>query len=114
MQAIGTECLICGMYGLIGLPLKGTFDFHFFINPYIWTIALLAFCRHILLIIGVKKASSTVAIELFALSKPIFQLILAYLILDDVPSWYKLCGICIIALSLYGFRKIEKKSTSGN
>ncbi len=114
IQAIGTECLIFGMYGLILLPIRGTFNVHFFINPYIWTIALLAFARHILLIVGVKKASSTVAIELFALSKPIFQLVLSYLILDDVPSWYKFFGICIIALSLYGFRKIEKiqKSTS--
>ena len=114
IQAIGTECLVFGMYGLILLPIRGTLDFNFFINPYIWTISLLAFARHILLIVGVKKASSTVSIELFALSKPVFQLVLAYLILNDVPSWYKLFGICIIALSLCGFWKIEKIKAASN
>lgn len=112
VQAIGTECLVFGMYGLILLPIRGTLDLNFFINPYIWTISLLAFARHILLIVGVKRASSTVSIELYALSKPAFQLVLAYLILNDTPSWYKIFGICIIALSLCGFWKIEKRKAA--
>lgn len=114
VQAIGTECLIFGMYGMIFLPIRGTFDFNLLLNPYIWVISLLAFARHIMLIVGVKKASSAVSIELFALSKPVFQLVLAFLILNDVPSWYKLLGICIIALSLCGFWKIEKRKTSND
>ena len=108
MQAIGTECLVFGLYGLIFLPIRGTLNFDFFTNPYIWTISLLAFVRHILLIVGVKRASSAVSIELFALSKPVFQLILGALLLNDIPSFYKILGVCIISLSLCGFWKIEK------
>ncbi|MDR2456867.1 MAG: hypothetical protein LBD41_00050 [Clostridiales Family XIII bacterium] len=108
VQAIGTECLVFGLYGLILLPIRGTLDFSFFINPYILVISFLAFARHIMLIVGVKKASSAVSIELFALSKPVFQLILGALLLNDIPSFYKILGICIISLSLGGFWKIEK------
>lgn len=112
VQAIGTECIIFGLYGLILLPIRGTFDFNLFLNPYIWIISLLAFIRHIMLIIGVKRASSAVSIELFALSKPVFQLVLGFLILQDVPSIYKILGVCIISLSLCGFWKVEKNSNS--
>ncbi len=112
MQSVGTECIVFGLYGLLFLPIRHTYNFALLYDPYIWLISILAFIRHILIMVGIKRGSSAVSIELFALSKPVFQLVLGYLILNDVPSIYKLIGILIIAISLVGFYGIEKNLKS--
>ena len=109
MQAIMAEILIFFVYGGIFLFARGKFSIELLLNPYVWCVSFCCFLRHILLINGVRKASSIVALEFCAFSKPIFASIIMFILVGEIPTIIKLVGFGIIAFSIVRFHALERK-----
>lgn len=109
MQAILAEIVIFFVYGSIFLIVRETFSIELFLNPYIWLISCCCFLRHILLINGVRKASSIVALEFCAFAKPIFASIIMFILIGEIPTLKKIIGFVIIAFSIVRFHSLERK-----
>ncbi len=109
MQAVLAEIVIFFVYGGLFLMIRKTFSLSLLFNPYVWLISVCCFLRHILLINGVRKASSIVALEFCAFSKPIFASIIMFILVGEIPSLMKLIGFAIIAFSIVRFHSLERK-----
>ncbi len=109
MQAILAEIVIFFVYGSIFLIVRETFSIELFLNPYVWLISCCCFLRHILLINGVRKASSIVALEFCAFAKPIFASIIMFILIGEIPTLKKIIGFVIIAFSIVRFHSLERK-----
>lgn len=109
MQAILAEIVIFFVYGSIFLIVRETFSIELFLNPYVWLISCCCFLRHVLLINGVRKASSIVALEFCAFAKPIFASIIMFILIGEIPTLKKIIGFIIIAFSIVRFHSLERK-----
>ena len=109
MQAVMAEIVIFFVYGSIFLFSRGKFSFSLLLNPYVWLVALCCFLRHVLLINGVRKASSIVALEFCAFAKPIFASIIMFILVGEIPTIQKIFGFAIIALAIVRFHALERK-----
>ena len=109
LQAIMAEIGIFFIYAIFLLVGRGTFSLSLLFNPFCWLVAICSFLRHILLIHGVRKASSVVALEFCAFSKPIFACLLAFLFFGEIPTMIKVVGMLIIGASLVKFHNLERK-----
>lgn len=109
MQAVFAEILIYFIYGGIFLIARGTFSLSLFFNPYVWLISFFCFLRHVLLINGVRKASSVVALEFCAFAKPIFASIIMFVLVGEIPTVIKTIGFFIIAISIVRFHGLERR-----
>ena len=86
MQAVMAEIVIFFVYGSIFLFSRGKFSFSLLLNPYVWLVSLCCFLRHVLLINGVRKASSIVALEFCAFAKPIFASIIMFVLVGEIST----------------------------
>ena len=109
MQAIMAEIVIFFVYGGIFLFVRRNFSLSLLLNPYVWIISLCCFLRHALLINGVRKASSIVALEFCAFSKPIFASIIMFVLVGEIPTQMKIIGFTIIAFAIVRFHALERK-----
>ena len=109
MQAVMAEIVIFFVYGSIFLFSRGKFSFSLLLNPYVWLVSLCCFLRHVLLINGVRKASSIVALEFCAFAKPIFASIIMFVLVGEIPTIQKIFGFAIIALAIVRFHALERK-----
>ena len=109
MQAVMAEIVIFFVYGSIFLFSRGKFSFSLLLNPYVWLVSLCCFLRHVLLINGVRKASSIVALEFCAFAKPIFASIIMFILVGEIPTIQKIFGFAIIALAIVRFHALERK-----
>ena len=109
MQAVFAEILIYFVYGGMFLLARGTFSLSLFLNPYVWLISFFCFLRHVLLINGVRKASSVVALEFCAFAKPIFASVVMFILVGEIPTVIKTIGFFIIAVSIIRFHSLERK-----
>lgn len=110
IQAVMAEIVIFCVYGATFLIIRGTFSLHLLFNPFVWCVAFCCFMRHILLINGVRKASSIVALEFCAFSKPIFASIIMFVLAGEIPTWMKIVGFLIIAFALVRFHALERQA----
>jgi drug/metabolite transporter (DMT)-like permease len=109
MQAVFAEILIYFIYGGVFLLARGTFSLSLFLNPYVWLISFFCFLRHVLLINGVRKASSVVALEFCAFAKPIFASIIMFIFVGEIPTIMKTFGFVIIVISIICFHSLERR-----
>ena len=109
MQAIMAEIVIFFVYGGIFLLVRGNFSLSLLLSPYVWIISVCCFLRHILLINGVRKATSIVALEFCAFSKPIFASVIMFCLVGELPTYMKLCGFTIIAFAIIRFHSLERR-----
>lgn len=109
MQAVMAEIVIFFVYGSIFLFSRGKFSFSLLLNPYVWLVSLCCFLRHVLLINGVRKASSIVALEFCAFAKPIFASIIMFVLVSEIHTVQKIFGFAIIALAIVRFHALERK-----
>lgn len=109
VEAIGVEFIWFTIYSIVILTWKETFNIDILFSKYTLIISLLAFLFRVLLVHAIRKASSVVAIEIMNYSKIVFTIIFSFLLLNDIPSVYKVVGALIIALSVILFRRQEVK-----
>ena len=110
IQAILAEITIFFVYGGMFIMLRGTFGLNLLLNPYVWVVSLCCFMRHVLLINGVRKASSIIALEFCAFAKPIFAAIIMFLLVGEIPSVIKVIGSLIIAVAIIRFHALEREA----
>ena len=108
LQAVMAEIMIFFIYAIIFLTIRGTFSFNLLLNPFVLCVSLCCFMRHVLIINGVRKASSVVALEFCGFSKPIFACILAFILLGELPQTIKVIGMSIIIFSIIKFYALER------
>ena len=110
MQAVMAEIVIFFVYGGVFLFARGNFSLKTMFNPFVWCVALCCFMRHVLLINGVRKASSIVALEFCAFSKPIFAALIMFVLAGEIPTIMKVAGFLIIAFALVRFHALEREA----
>lgn len=109
LQAVMAEIVIFFIYAVVFLFIRGTFSIKLLLNPCVLLVAFCCFMRHILIISGVRKASSVVALEFCGFSKPIFACILAFIFWGEIPTIIKIIGMLIIGFALVKFDLLERK-----
>jgi len=109
MQAVLSEIVIFFVYGGSFLLIRENFTLSLFLNPYVWLVSLCCFLRHVLLINGVRGASSVVALEFCAFIKPVFAGIIMFVLVGEVPSVVKIIGFVVIFFSIARFLSLERK-----
>ena len=109
-QAVLAEITIFFVYGGMFIMLRGTFGLNILLNPYVWVVSLCCFMRHVLLINGVRRASSIVALEFCAFAKPIFAAVIMFLLVGELPSLLKVVGSVIIAFAIVKFHALEREA----
>lgn len=110
LQAVMAELFIFFVYGSIFLAIRHTFSFKLLLNPYVWIITLCCFMRNTLVIFGVRRASSIVALEFCAFSKPIFACLIMFVLAGEIPTAIKAAGMAIIAVAMIKFHALERKA----
>ena len=109
LQAVMAEIIIFFIYGSMFLLIRDTFSLKILLNPYVWCVSACCFIRHILLIKGVRKASSIIALEFCAFAKPIFAAIIMFILVGEVPTIMKIIGSFIIGISIVRFHYLERQ-----
>ena len=109
LQAVLAEITIFFLYATIFLIFRGTFSAKMLFNPYVWIVSLCCFLRHVLIINGVRHATSIVALEFCGFSKPIYACILSYILLSEKPTLTKLIGLIVIGIAIVRFHFLERK-----
>ncbi len=109
LQAILAELLIFFIYAVIFLALRQTFSFNLLFNPYVWMVSVCCFLRNVLVISGVRKATSVVALEFCGFSKPIFACVIMFFLVGELPTQTKIIGMLIIAVAIVRFHALERK-----
>ena len=110
LQAVMAELTIFFVYGSIFLFARNTFSWQLLLNPFAWIVAICSFLRNTLLVFSVRRASSIVALEFCAFSKPIFACIIMYVLVGEVPTWIKAVGMLIIGVAMVKFHGLERKA----
>ena len=109
LQAILAELLIFFIYAVVFLTLRQTFSLNLLLNPYVWCVATCCFLRNVLVISGVRKATSVVALEFCGFSKPIFACVIMFILVGELPTQMKVIGMIIIGVAIVRFHALERK-----
>lgn len=110
LQAVMAELTIFCIYAIILLTIRRTFTYQLLLNPFAWIVALCSFMRNTLLVFSVRRASSIVALEFCAFSKPIFACLIMFILVGEIPTWIKAVGMLVIGIAMIKFHALERKT----
>jgi len=109
LQAVMAEIFIFFIYGSCFMIARGTFSIDLLKNPFVIIVSLCSFVRNVLIVNGVRHASSVVALEFCGFSKPIFSFIIMFFLVGEVPTVQKVIGMVIIGIAIVRFHALERK-----
>ena len=114
LQAVLAEIFIFFIYGSCFLIVRGTFSIDLLKSPFVIIVALCSFVRNVLIVNGVRHASSVVALEFCGFSKPIFSFIFRTHVKLGLIISFILIMVCTILIFLNQSPSINKDRFSSN